>query len=113
MVRTIHERSNAIPDRAYHLTRGASCKTAITAQKIESQLGSVSNTTKKIVFKMVETKLGVETTEAVTIESWSDMKQIKSELAQKNKKDEEAYKRQEEANNSSGTALKRYDAERC
>lgn len=111
MVRTIHERSNAILDRAYYLTRGVSCKTAITVLKIESQLGSVSNTTKKIVFEMGETKLGVRTTEAVTIESMSDIKQIKLELAQKNRKDE-AYKRQEEANNISGIALERYDAER-
>lgn len=97
MIQTIHERSNAIQVRAYRLTRGTTCKTAITMQKMGNQLGSVSNTTERMELDLSEIKLGVKTTEVITIESGSDIKQIKSELAKKDKKDEEAYKSSETA----------------
>lgn len=105
MIQTIHERSKAIQNRAYRLTRGITCKTAITIQKMENQMGSVRKSTERIEVDIDETKLGVKSTEAVTIESRSDIKQIMSDFAQKNQKDEEMCKRQEEANKNSGIAL--------
>lgn len=97
MIRTLQERSKAIQDRVSRLTRGETCKTASTVQKMEGQMESLSNTTEKIEFDIGETKRSVKITEAVTIESRSDIMQIKSEFVQKNKKDEEAYKRQDTA----------------
>ena len=97
MIKTLHERSKAIQDRVSRLTRSTTCKTASTVQNMEGQLGSISNTTEKIEFGMDETKRGVKTMEAFTVESRSDIKQIKSDFEQKNKKDEEAYKRQDTA----------------